>query len=255
MGGGGGGSNSAALTPDNSAGFAGAHPAPVVINGVTYVYQNTGADGTTVQASSNGISFALTAATFPAGVSRTIVGLTDGGFRMYYFPDGTSVEVRSAISSNGLNWTVEGGTRYSDFSIGAIRATALPTGGYRLYYVTSSGISSVRSNDGLTFVAEGPATIPLPDTTSTWGPSAAAYVGGQFHMVLTKIPSSGVTELWHARSTDGRNWNVDGSALAVNPGVALSQPAWSINGNITRIYFRAQPSPGVNVVQSGIINF
>jgi hypothetical protein len=150
-------------------------------------YLNTGMGGTMVEASSDGVVFALTAASFPAGVSRSIVTLPDGRFRMYYFPDGTSFDVRSAVSNNGLNWTVEDGTRYSDPSIGAARAMVLPTGGYRLYCPNGTGISSAMSSDGLTFGAEGPLMIPPPDSTSTWGPSAAAYVKGQFHMVLTKV--------------------------------------------------------------------
>ena len=93
---GGGGS---ATFADEGAHFAGGvHPAPLVINGVTYVYVNSATDGTTVEASSDGRTFAPTAARYPAGASRTIVSLPDGRFRMYYFPDGTSVDVRSAVS-------------------------------------------------------------------------------------------------------------------------------------------------------------
>ena len=250
-----GGGTPSAFTVDDGVRFSGVHPAPLVLNGVTYVYQNTGTDGTMLEASADGLAFALTAASFPAGVSRTIVSLSDGRFRMYYFADGTSVDIRSAVSTNGLNWTVEDGTRYSEPDIGAVRATVLPIGGYRLYYVTSAGISSAMSSDGLTFVAEGPVTLPLPDGSSMWGASAAAYLNGRFHMVLTKVPSSGASELWHAVSTDGRNWTVDKGALAVNPGVPLNQPAWSINGNTTRIYFRAQPPGGGNAIGSGIVRF
>jgi hypothetical protein len=125
-------------------------------------YLNTGMGGTMVEASSDGVVFALTAASFPAGVSRSIVTLPDGRFRMYCFPDGTSFDVRSAVSINGLNWTVEDGTRYSDLSIGAVRAMVLPAGGYRLYS-NGTGISSAMSSDGLTFGAEGPVMIPPPD--------------------------------------------------------------------------------------------
>ena len=247
----GGGGGTPATFTDEGVHFAGAHPAPVVVNGAIYVYQNTGTDGTMVQASPNGLAFALTPASFPAGISRTIVSLPDGRFRMYYFADGTSVDVRSAVSNNGLNWTVEDGTRYSDPGIGAIRATVLPGGGYRLYYPNGTGISSAMSSDGLTFVTEGPVMIPPPD--GTWGASAAAYVDGKFHMVLTRAPSSGSTDLWHAVSTDGRSWTVDSRALAANPGVSLNQPAWT--GSTARIYYRAQPPGGGNMIGSGIIKF
>src|ERR1700738_2174905 len=149
-GGGGGGSPTSPSTgtsgapppfSDEGGHFMGSHPAPIVIGGTTYIYQNTGTAGTMVEASMDGLSFAPTPAKFPAGVSRTIVPLPDGRFRMYYFPDATSADVWSAIWSDGLNWTVETGIRYSDPAAGAIRATALPMGGYRLYYPSGTGIT------------------------------------------------------------------------------------------------------------------
>jgi hypothetical protein len=237
-------------------GFTGVHPAPIIVGGITYLYVNTGTAGTTVQASMDGLSFTPTPATYPAGASRTIVSLPDGRYRMYYYsPDGTSTDVLSAVSNNGLNWTVEPGVRYSDPAAGAIRATALPTGGYRLYYPSGTGFTSALSTDGLSFTSEGPIAITQNDATFTWGASAAAYVNGQFHMVLTRIPTStNVSELWHAVSLDGRTWTVDRSAMAANPGVPINQPAWAINGSTDRIYYRAQPN-GSNAIASGVIRF
>ena len=241
-----------AFTLDDGTRFLGVHPAPVVVNGMTYVYQNTGTDGTTVEASADGITFALMSATFPAGISRTIVAVPGGRFRMYYFPDASSIDVRSAVSSDGLNWTVEDGTRYSDPNIGAIRATAVQGGGYRLYFPISSGLGSAMSTDGLTFTGEGPVSITASD--GTWGPSAAIFASGAYHMVLTKTPASGVSELWHAVSSDGRSWTLDRVAIAANPTVPLNQPAWAVNGGVTRLYFRAVV-PAANAVQSGIVKF
>ena len=85
--------------------------------------------------------------------------------------------------------------------------------------------------------------------------SAAAYLNGQYHMVLTRVPSStNVTELWHAVSLDGRTWTVDRSVLAANPGVPLNQPAWAVNGSTARIYYRAQFN-GTNSVSSAVLTF
>jgi hypothetical protein len=230
----------------------GANPAPVIVTNVTYVYVDTPSDGTQVQAATDGLTFTSVPASYPAGISRTIVTLPDGRFRMYY-STGALVDVSSAISSDGLNWAVEAGTRYNDPNLRTIRAIALPNGGYRLYYPNpSAGVNSAISSDGLTFSAEGPITIPAPDGTFTWGPSAAAYVGGKYHLVLTKVPTSSSSELWHGISTDGRTWTVD--KLAVNPGVPLNQPAWAISGSTNRIYYRAQPG-GFNAIGSGIISF
>jgi hypothetical protein len=236
--------------------FQGAQPAPVVVGGTTYVYLNAGVATTSVLAAPDGLTFAPTPATVPAGFSRTIVQLQDGRYRMYYFPSGTSVDVQSAISSDGLNWTVEDGIRYTDPGIGAFRAVALPTGGCRLYYPDATGITSAVSSDGLTFTSEGQVTLTPANSAYSWGPSAAAYVNGQFHMVLTRTPqATGVSELWHAVSPDGRTWTVDSGVLAANPGVPLNQPAWGINGGTLRIYYRAQPPGGSNMIGSGLIRF
>ena len=250
------GGRSATFTPDDGVRLQGAQPAPVIVNGTTYVYVSTGVDGTAVPQSSDGLTFTSNApAAYPAGFSRTIVSLGDGRFRMYYFPDATSVEIRSAISSNGLNWTVEAGVRYSEPNIGGVRATALPAGGYRLYFLTTTGLGSAMSSDGLTFVGEGPVTTnPASDGSFSWGPSAAIFLDGAFHMVLTKNLST-TSELWHATSSDGRTFTVDKDVLAVNPGVPINQPAWWVNAGVRRIYYRAQPPGGTNAVASGIIRF
>jgi len=236
--------------------FQGMDPAPLVVGGssTTYVYVNNGSAGTSVEAAPDGLTFTAIPASYPAGFSRTIVPLTDGRYRMYYFATATSIDVSSAISSDGLNWTVEAGTRYSDPNIGKIRGVALPAGGYRLYYPNGVGYSSLLSPDGLSFTAEGPVTITPSDATFSWNVAAPAYVNGQFHMVLTRTPTStSVSELWHAVSIDGRTWTVDKSVMAADPGVPINQPAWGINGSIARIYYRAQPSGGDNVVVSAVL--
>jgi len=235
--------------------LAGVHPAPVIVGGTTYLYLNTGGAGNAVAAASDGLTFANVPAKYPAGISRTIVQTTDGRFRMYYFADGSAVDVSSAVSSEGVNWNVEPGVRYTDPNIGAIRAVALPSGGYRIYYPNGVGITSLVSSDGLTFTSEGPVIITPGDSTFSWGPSAAAFVNGQYHMVLTRNPTNtGVSELWHAVSADGRNWTVDRSVMAANPGVAINQPAWAINGGTNRVYYRAVFN-GASGIASGVIRF
>ena len=227
----------------------------MTVGGTTYLYLNTGAAGVAVAASPDGLTFANVPARYPAGISRTIVPTTDGRFRMYYFADSTAVDVSSAVSSDGVNWSVEPGARYTDPNIGAIRAIALPGGGYRIYYPNGVGITSLMSSDGLTLTSEGPVGITPGDSTFSWGPSAAAYVNGQYHMVLSRTPTStGISELWHAVSADGRNWTVDRSVMAANPGVAINQPAWAINAGTNRVYYRAIFNGGSGIA-SGVIRF
>jgi hypothetical protein len=117
----------------------------------------------------------LTPASFPAGASRSFVTLLDGSFRMYYYASGTSIDVLSAISTNGLNWTLEAGVRYSDGSVGTTRATALPNGGYRLYFHSgvdgSAVFPPVSTRSGMRnrlMVEPGPSTATCsPATEST----------------------------------------------------------------------------------------
>src|ERR1700687_5237680 len=47
--------------------LAGAHPAPVIVGGTTYLYFNTGAAGVAVAASPDGLTFAHAPAKYPAG--------------------------------------------------------------------------------------------------------------------------------------------------------------------------------------------
>src|SRR5690242_13548462 len=73
----GGGGRGANFTVDGGSPFVGAMPAPILVDGVTYVYLNSGStgDGTVVARSSDGVNFTNTPATYPVGISRSIVKL------------------------------------------------------------------------------------------------------------------------------------------------------------------------------------
>jgi len=243
----------------NAVNIAGGQPAPLLVNGITYIYINTGGNaGIAVNAAADGVTFSSVPANYPAGLSRSIVTLPDGHFRMYYFAASTSVDLSSAVSSDGLNWTVESGARYSDPTIGFTRAAVLPNGGLLLYFQMTVGtIGSALSSDGLSFSFEGPVVLPQPDATFSWNDPGVIYFGGQFHMVLTKnLTSGGLATLWHARSTDGRTWTVDGKAFVSDGTNNLSQAQWLVNGNTVRVYFRAlAPGSSSSVIASGTVQF
>ena len=252
---GGGGSN-AVFIADPDSRFVGDLPAPLAVNGVTYVYVNTQSDGTQVQGSSDGVTFTQMPANYPAGVARSIVALPDQRYRMYYFATDTSTDMVSAVSSDGRTWTREAGLRFTRPNTGAVlKVHTLPAGGFRLYYPDGSNHNAATSSDGLTFTTEGPITLPLPDATSTWGSSSVIFANGQFQMVMPKFLQGTNPVLWHAVSIDAKTWTVDSHELAMNPGVSLTQPAWTVNSTTNRVYYRAQGSTGPGVIASGIVRF
>jgi hypothetical protein len=255
----GSGSSIPTFTVDSGLRFNGSGPAPVARNGMIYVYQNTGNTGTSVQGSSDGVTFAQTPASYPAGQSRSIVALSDGRVRMYYFSDGSSLDMLSAVSSDGLNWSVEAGVRFTVSLIVPVRVSSVPTG-FRLYYRNSSfTINSAFSSDGLTFTDEGPVGGFVSDGTIGWGDPYVIYVNGRFQMVIVKFPGSSTTNvaIWHATSSDGRTWSVDNSAFASDPANNFRNPALVVNDGVIRLYWSAQAlgSSSGAVIVSGVVRF
>jgi len=150
-----------------------------------------------------------------------VLKLKDGRYRMYYC--GMSAPgILSAISSDGLEFTKESGTRLSP--VGGNESIVcdptlvdLPDGRVRMYYKGGTGggggpsesihkIYSAVSNDGLNFQREGlvvdseisgdggfasvPAAIRLPDSrVRLYYVSNSSYVG---HGVVSRISSDGI---------------------------------------------------------------
>lgn len=104
----------------------------------------------------------------PAPADPDVMELPDGRLRMYFFQAGT---VYSAISSDGIHYTVEEGRRLTAEGIYDPNVIRLPDGRYRMY-LNQGDITSASSDDGLTFTLdEGvrvkggavPGAIVLPD--------------------------------------------------------------------------------------------
>jgi len=256
----GSGSGTATFTADAGSRFNGSGPTPLARNGMIYVYQNTGNTGTTVQASADGVNFAQIPASYPAGTSRSIVALQDGRVRMYYFRDSSSQDLLSAVSGDGLNWSTEDGVRFTEPLIVPIRVTALPAGGFRLFFRNgSANLESAFSSDGLAFTGEGQvAGFPLSDGIFGWGDANVIFLNGQFQMVLVRFPGPGgaTVPIWHATSADGRNWSVDNAAFVSDPVNNLRNPAPVVNGGVTRLYYGALATGSTNAfIASGIVHF
>ena len=142
-----------------------------------------------------------------------VVKLPDGRYRMYYgldprtYPE--NINIVSAISSDGLNWTPESGTRLPEGHIYAMPSVIeLPDGRWRMYY-NSGGIQSAVSGDGLNFQQEG-----LRLATNLQGPTVIRLDDGRYRMYLqdseeTTPPTLPVSRIKSAISSDGLSWELE----------------------------------------------
>lgn len=150
-----------------------------------------------------------------------VVKLPDGRYRMYYgldprtYPE--NINIVSAVSSDGLNWTAEPGTRMSEGALPSV--IELPDGRWRMYYNSPGSIQSAISDDGLNFQAEG-----LRLATNLGGPSVVKLDDGRYRMYLqdfefiavtvtTGMPrmdvSPSVSRIKSAISPDGLSWEME----------------------------------------------
>ncbi|MBZ9572280.1 hypothetical protein KJA15_03045 [Patescibacteria group bacterium] len=142
-----------------------------------------------------------------------VVKLPDGRYRMYYgldprtYPE--NINIVSAISSDGLNWTSEPGTRLPEgFNYAMPSVIELPDGRFRMYY-NSGGIQSAISNDGLNFQVEG-----LRLVTDLVGPTVIRLDDGRYRMYLQDCdepapPTPPVCRIKSAISSDGLSWGIE----------------------------------------------
>ncbi|MDE3070551.1 MAG: hypothetical protein KGJ43_07460, partial [Acidobacteriota bacterium] len=222
--------------------------------------------GELVYRSTDGLAFTEVSAHTPAGNDPAIVGLPDGRYRMYFnvcnpcAGADSGKEIRSAVSSDGLNWTTEPGVRLVEgtFRAGGVPdAVVLPDGRVRIYYLPSlddEGVASATSLDGLTFTADpgyrltggyvDPAVLRLPD--------------GTWLMVVSRTPRE-QQRLYLARSTDGLAWTVD-PAPVLQPaarGNALDPTLLPLPDGRIRVYYSAasagQQLTGPYTVESGVL--
>ncbi len=148
-----------------------------------------------------------------------VVKLPDERYRMYYgldprtYPE--NINIVSAVSSDGLNWTPEPGTRLSEgFNYAMPSVIELLDGRWRMYY-NSGGIQSAVSDDGLNFQTEG-----LRLATNLVGPTVIRLDDGTYRMYLqdcgeeVAFPTPPACQIKSAISSDGFNWDME-------PGIRL----------------------------------
>ncbi len=173
-------------------------------------------------------SWTIEGVVIPGGYCDSeVVELPDGGYRMYYgldprtYPE--NINIVSAVSSDGLNWTPEPGTRLPEEPRAAMPSVIeLPDGRWRMYYNSSGGIQSAISDDGLNFQAEGLRLADYDDINRV-GPTVIRLDDGRYRMYYCEGPTQptviGNAEgeqqpIWpdnikSAISSDGLSWEIE----------------------------------------------
>lgn len=159
--------------------------------------------------------------------SSEVVPTIDGGFRMYFeCCPGTQSEpstIRSAVSRDGLSWSLEPGVRWGKSGKNFMAARIVFLGGarVRLYCCENGrGIVSARSDDGLTFVEDPGTRIAQDgpyDSTAAFAPDIVSLSGGGWVMFYAGYHPSDRAHILRATSNDGIQWTKE-SSPAVTPG-------------------------------------
>lgn len=157
-----------------------------------------------------------------AGEFRVVSGdvvpcLESGGrLRMYYEccdgPQSRQNSIRSAVSADGLQWTVEPGTRFalSNRNLSSPRIALLDDGRCRLYCgVHGAGIISAVSSDGLAFEQEPGWRITADnryDHCAAFAPEIMRPAGGKYLMYYADYGTPQRADILSADSADGLSW-------------------------------------------------
>jgi len=173
------------------------------------------------------------------------IQLTDGRWRMFLF---AGDQYRSATSADGLSFTMDPGTR-RPVGLGHIRVVRLPDRRIRAFSIVHDGIvSSVSSDEGLTFTREPGHSVRADAIGFTpSGASLARMQNGTWRMYFSSLPRPGEGPQAHrvrsASSIDLLTWTLD-EGVRIGPGSALEggeHPAAIGNpdGSVSPVYFRA----------------
>ncbi|MFA5926602.1 MAG: hypothetical protein WCT32_02065 [Patescibacteria group bacterium] len=157
-----------------------------------------------------------------------VVDLGDGRYRMYYSVEpevaGNKLEMYSATSTDGINWTKEDGERktYATFP----DVVKLLDGTFRVYFQNAGVIKSAISTDGLVLKDEPGTRIEKAETglniDNVAAPTTMQLSDGSYIMVYrgminqkygTMTPNSSTQLFFYATSTDGLTWQKRGIAV------------------------------------------
>lgn len=162
-----------------------------------------------------------------------VFSLPAGGYRMYYecSSDDRFYDIRSAVSPDGMNWSVEEGVRLRHESEPQGGAGGMDDpfvveidGGLRMYYVAFDGVNtrilSALSSDGLRWRLESGVRVDI-------GPAGSADQLGASHFYIIGLPDGRLQMYYSGGSKEPFGdsilsaVSVDGLTWAKEPGVRL----------------------------------
>lgn len=137
--------------------------------------------------------------------------LPDGRLRMFFYDiaDRTSHKIYSAVSSDGINFTLEDGIRLEQDTIFDPNVILLADGRYRMF-LNKSDIISATSTDGLTFVRDDGIRVEMGAV-----PGAIALSDGSYRLYVCR---DGISVY---RSADGLNFTLEKKGVIPSEGGAL----------------------------------
>ena len=202
--------------------------------------------GTTFTFTSEGARFSSSSMGITGSMAdTTTLRLNDGRWRMFLF---AGQGYRSAISTDGLTFTMEAGSRLPNGN-GQSRVLRLDDGRVRMYHISAGGISSsISTNEGLAFTLEGQRiSAGAAGLTQLSGPGIARTADGRWRMYFSELdtPEAAVVPLpmKSAWSSDLMTWTMD-PGVRIGPGATLTGSAAhptaiaNSNGSVTVFYFR-----------------
>lgn len=155
------------------------------------------------------------------------LALTEDGRIRIFFSSGPSVSIMldsniatySAITTDGVNYTFESGSRFSVSGKAVIDPAALRIG-KKWYYTAPKGAPQegayhATSDDGVVFTRRG--DIPS-DSTHQWTGNLVEYSSGM------RFYGAGGTGLWWSYSADGTSWTKPTSLTVSSSGGAAMPP-------------------------------
>lgn len=180
-----------------------------------------------------------------AMADTTTLQLSDGRLRMFLF---AGQGYRSAISSDGLSFTMEAGNRLAQGN-GQSRVIRLDDGRVRMFHISGGGISSsISVDEGVTFTSEGQRIgAGAAGLSQLSGPGIVRTADGRWRMYFSELDQPGAAvaplPMKSASSSDLMSWTMD-PGVRVGPGATLTGSAAhptavaGANGSVTVYFFR-----------------
>lgn len=173
--------------------------------------------------------------------------LTDGKLRAYVFAQNKGVEVWD--SSDGITFTRAGNAFGGDRGYGMPRVMRLTDGRFRMYNMSSDGISCSISSDGINFTVENVGCIKRTTygiTGNMTAPGIVKLANGGYRAYFSTVSAAGTgpfpQKSYSATSPDGTTWSPD-PGIRIGAGSNIDQSAehptiiGHSDGSVTMFYF------------------